>query len=149
MSGPRYGPGGDAAARRMRRAVRLLGEKAPSRLPSCLYAKSRPHGPLPAVAQAVPLVPVLLGAAVGWWCARRAAETEASGTGSVASLVLDAVIAAALAAVLLSVLLLLSAGSAGPDRLADVGPSAWLAGLALLGELTAGAAVAAWITGRR
>lgn len=106
-------------------------------------------GPLPAVAQAVPLVPVLLGAAVGWWCARRAAETEASSTGSVASVVLDAVIAAALAAVLLSVLLLLSAGSAGPDRLADVGPSAWLAGLALLGELTAGAAVTAWITGRR
>jgi hypothetical protein len=67
----------------------------------------------------------------------------------VVSTVLDAVVAAALAAVVLTLLVLVSAGSAGPGHLADVGPSAWRVGLALLGELGAGAAVTAWIAARR
>jgi hypothetical protein len=67
----------------------------------------------------------------------------------VVSAVLDAVVAATLAALLLAALALVSAGSGGPGHLADVGPSAWRVGLALLAELSAGAAVTAWITARR
>jgi hypothetical protein len=102
-------------------------------------------GPLAAVWQAAVLVPVVVGAVLGWRCARSGAATG----GSVVSTVLDAVVAAAFTSVVLTLLVLLSAGSAGPGHLADVGPSAWRVGLALLGELGAGAAVTAWIAARR
>ncbi len=123
-------------------------------------------GPLPGLAQAAALVPVLVGSVVGWRCARAVTADDAqrgsgvqrgSGAqglkaqpgGTVLDVVLDALLAALLAAGLLTVLVLLSAGSAGPGLLADVGPSAWRVGLALLGELASGAMVTAWIMARR
>jgi hypothetical protein len=108
-------------------------------------------GPLPAVAHLAVLLPVVLGAALGWRCARRTAPApgESEGTAGTRSAVLDALAAAALTAAALTVLALASSGSAGPGRLSLVGPSAWRVGLALLLELGAGAAVAAWMTARR
>jgi hypothetical protein len=99
-------------------------------------------GPLPAPLQAVVLLPVVVGAVVGWRCARGVPVPTRTA-------VLDALVASALAASVLAVLVLASAGSAGPGRLADVGPSAWRVGLALLLEIGAGAAATAWLTARR
>ena len=104
-------------------------------------------GPLPTALWAVVLVPVLVGALVGWWIAARAPGLE-DRTGSWARIV-DALTAALLAAAALTLLMWLSGGSAGPGALSDVGPSPWLVGLALAGELGAGAGLAAWITSRR
>jgi hypothetical protein len=106
-------------------------------------------GPLPEVAQAAVLVPVVIGAVVGWRCTRAVGAHEEASAGHVVSAVLDAVIASVVAAVALTVLVMLSSGSAGPGQLTDVGPSAWRVGLALLGELAAGATVTAWILARR
>jgi hypothetical protein len=106
-------------------------------------------GPLPAAAQGAVLLPVLVGAVIGWRCVRSAAEGVDPERSPVATAVLDAALAAALVAAVLTILVLLSAGSAGPGQLADVGPSAWRVGLALLAELTAGATVTAWIAARR
>jgi hypothetical protein len=104
-------------------------------------------GPLPAVFWAVLLVPVAVGTLLGWWVVARGprpAEQPAT-----VALVVNAVSAALLAAAALTVLTWLSGGSAGPGALADVGPSAWRVGLALAGELGAGAALGAWVTARR
>jgi hypothetical protein len=107
-------------------------------------------GPLPALAQAAVLLPVLVGAVVGWRCVRSSGDPDVEpGRSPVLRAVGDAALAAALVAVVLTLLVLLSAGSAGPGHLADVGPSAWRVGLTLLGELVAGASVTAWILGRR
>jgi hypothetical protein len=106
-------------------------------------------GPLPAIAQAAVLVPVLVGAVVGWRSSRSVPADDDDVARLVPSAVLDALVAAVLTAVALMLLAVLSAGSAGPGQLADVGPSAWRVGLALLGELTAGATVTAWILARR
>jgi len=107
-------------------------------------------GPLPAPWQAVVLLPVVVGAVVGWRCARGVpVADDDGGPGPTRTAVLDALVAAALAASMLAVLALASAGSAGPGRLADVGPSAWRVGLALLLEIGAGAAATAWLTARR
>jgi hypothetical protein len=103
-----------------------------------------PPGPMPVAMGAVLVLPVLAGAAAGRLLARRAAR----GTG-VLQVVGDALTAAALSAGGLTVLLALAGGSAGPGALADVGASPWRAGLALLGELGAGAVAAAWFTHRR
>jgi hypothetical protein len=102
-----------------------------------------PPGPMPALLGGVLLLPVLAGAVAGWVLARRADGR------SVLDVVCDALTAAALAAVGLAVLVGLAGGSAGPGALATVGASPWRAGLALAGELAAGAAAAAWITHRR
>jgi hypothetical protein len=101
-----------------------------------------PPGPMPAPLGAVLLLPVLAGALAGWTLTRRA-------VGGVVDAVCDALTAASLAAVGLTVLIALAGGSAGPGALATVGASPWRAGLALAGELAAGAAVAAWLTHRR
>jgi hypothetical protein len=107
-------------------------------------------GPLAAPWQAVVLVPVVVGAVIGWRCARGVPASSTDGLpGPTRSAVLDALVAAALAASVLTVLVLASSGSAGPGRLSDVGPSAWRVGLALLVELGAGAAAAAWVSARR
>lgn len=106
-------------------------------------------GPLPAIAQAAVVLPVVVGAVVGWRCSRSVGPDDGTSTGVVPSTVLDALIAAVVAAVALTVAVMLSAGSAGPGQLTDVGPSAWRVGLALLGELAAGATVTAWILARR
>ncbi|HET8614488.1 MAG TPA: DUF6350 family protein [Actinomycetales bacterium] len=109
-----------------------------------------PPGPLPAVAQGAVLLPVLVGGVVGWWCARAAwSEDVDEDRSPVAAAVLDAAVASVLLAALLTLLALLSAGSAGPGHLADVGPTAWRVGLALLLEVTAGATATAWIVARR
>jgi hypothetical protein len=100
--------------------------------------------------QLAPLLPVLVGAVVGWRCARTVPSTGGDESGAaVRTAVLDALLAAALAAGALALLALASAGSAGPGHLSDVGPSAWRVGLALVGELGAGAVVTAWIVARR
>jgi hypothetical protein len=107
-------------------------------------------GPMPAPWQAAVLLPVLVGVVVGWRCTR---GLPPSADGDLPrptlSAVLDALVAAALATSVLTVLVLASSGSAGPGRLSDVGPSAWRVGLALLVELGAGAAAAAWVGARR
>jgi hypothetical protein len=105
-------------------------------------------GPLSAPWQAVVLLPVVVGAVVGWRCARGGPAPTDAGPGRTRSAVLDALAAAAMAASVFTVLTLASAGSAGPGRLADVGPSAWRVGLALLVELGVGAAAAAWVSAR-
>lgn len=97
-----------------------------------------PPGALPVALQALVVVPVLVGAVVGWWVVARRDGT-----------VWDALTAAALAAVVLAGLLALSGGAAGPGALRAVGPSAWKAGLLLAGELALGAGPAAWATHRR
>jgi hypothetical protein len=108
-------------------------------------------GPLPAPWQAVVLVPVLVGAIVGWRCTRQVppATAEQDARAGAGAAVLDALVAAALVAAALTVLVLVSSGSAGPGQLSDVGPSAWRVGLALLAELGAGAVATAWVMARR
>jgi hypothetical protein len=107
-------------------------------------------GPMAAPWQAVVLLPVVVGAVVGWRCTRGLPASSTDGVpGTTRSAVLDALVAAALAASALTVLVMASAGSAGPGRMADVGPSAWRVGLVLLVELGAGAAAAAWVSARR
>jgi hypothetical protein len=107
-------------------------------------------GALPVPFQLAPLLPVLVGAVVGWRCARTVPSTGGDEAGAaVRTAVLDALLAAVLAAGALALLALASAGSAGPGHLSDVGPSAWRVGLALVGELGAGAMVTAWIVARR
>jgi hypothetical protein len=101
-----------------------------------------PPGPMPAPFGAVLVLPVLAGAVAGWTLTRRA-------VGGVVEAVFDALTAAGLATAGLTVLIALGGGSAGPGALATVGASPWRAGLALAGELAAGAAVAAWLTHRR
>jgi hypothetical protein len=102
-----------------------------------------PPGPMPAVLGVVLLLPVLAGAVAGWLLTRRTAGKR------LRDVLCDALTAAALAAAGLTVLIWLAGGSAGPGALATVGASPWRAGLALAGELAAGAAAAAWITHRR
>jgi hypothetical protein len=102
-----------------------------------------PPGSMPALLGGVLLLPVLAGAVAGWLLARRADGRR------LLDVLCDALTAAALAAVGLSVLIGVAGGSAGPGALATVGASPWRAGLALAGELAAGAAAAAWITHRR
>ncbi|WP_426562786.1 DUF6350 family protein [Angustibacter sp. McL0619] len=104
-------------------------------------------GPFPAALWAVVLVPVVVGILLGWWVAARGPGLDRR-LGSAARVV-DALSAALLAAATLTVLMWLSGGSAGPGVLSDVGPSAWRVGLALAGELGAGAALGAWVTSRR
>jgi hypothetical protein len=104
-------------------------------------------GALPSVLWAVLLVPVLVGVLVGRWIASRAPGLEER-AGSITPIV-DALTAALLAAAALTVLMWLSGGSAGPGAMSDVGPSPWRVGLALAGELGAGAGLAAWVTSRR
>lgn len=106
-------------------------------------------GPMPAVAQAVVLLPVVVGAVIGWRCARQTAGPRGEPAAGVLSTILVALVAAAIAAVALTCLALLSGGSAGPGRLSDVGPSAWRVGVALLLELALGAAASAWLLARR
>jgi len=104
-----------------------------------------PPGPMPAALGAVLLLPLLVGAVLGRAVARRRAR---DGAGLVDA-VCEALTAAGLCAGTLTVLVALSGGPAGPGALASVGASPWRAGLALAGELGAGAAAAAWITHRR
>ena len=104
-----------------------------------------PPGPMPALVGALPLLPLLAGAFAGWTLARRGAQ-EGEG---VLDVVCDALTAAPRAAAAVAVLVAVSSGPAGPGTLASVGASPWRAGLALAGELAAGAAAAAWITHRR
>jgi hypothetical protein len=107
-------------------------------------------GTMPGAWRAVVLLPVLVGAVVGWRCARGVpSAVPDEGPRPTRTAVLDGLVAVALAASVLTALVVASAGSAGPGRLAEVGPSTWRVGLALLVELGAGAAAGAWVFARR
>lgn len=79
------------------------------------------------------LVPVLCGVLAGWWLHRRRRDACRR------QRIVDAVSAAAAAGVALTVLAWLAGGPGGPGRLADLGPSPWLTGLAFAGEVATGA----------
>ena len=100
-------------------------------------------GALPAVLSAVVALPVLVGAAAGWYVASRQQAARAW------DVVKDALTVALIAAGALTVALALAGGSLGPGRLDAAGPSAWKVGLVLVGELALGAAAGAWVTARR
>ncbi len=104
-----------------------------------------PPGALPSALAAVVLVPVLVGAVVGWQVVARAAVVPARWLDAVT----DALTAVVSTTVLVTVLVALSGGAAGPGALSAVGPSPWRVALVLAAELGAGAAVAAWLTHRR
>jgi hypothetical protein len=104
-------------------------------------------------------LPVLAGAAAGWYLLRAAPAVLAGpnpvpnpvprpgrrpplGTGSdgtVRSLLIETGLTALLAGACWAVLGWLSAGPAGPGRLAQIGPSAWKLGLAVVVEVGLGA----------
>ncbi|MEZ5189476.1 MAG: DUF6350 family protein [Schumannella sp.] len=79
------------------------------------------------------LVPVVAGFLAG--AAVRPAIERALGAVRPGGLLLTAVAGGAAGAVLLGALAWASAGSAGPGRLVDVGPSPWAVGFAALAEL--------------
>lgn len=99
-------------------------------------------GALPMPMMALTMLPVVVGAALGWSLARTGAQDRLRASCA------DVLMAVTLATGLLVVLLALSGGSAGPGRLAAVGPSPWQAGLTLGAELVAGALPAAWAAHR-
>jgi hypothetical protein len=109
-----------------------------------LLGGAPPPGPLPAIMWCVVAVPVVVGALAGRRCVRALADRTSLGEA-----LADALTAAAIAAAVLTVALALSGGAAGPGALRAVGPSPWRCGLALAGELAAGAAAAGWLTHRR
>ncbi len=93
-------------------------------------------GDLPGVLLALPAVPVAVGAVVSWLACRDLARlsswrVKATTAGA----------ACAVTTVLVLTAGLLASGSLGVQRLAQVGPSAWLLALAVLGELLLGAAL--------
>lgn len=108
-------------------------------------------GPLPAPLAVLIVLPVAVGAAVGWWTLRRGpvADQVADGALGPVAAVVEALVPVALASALLLVLLALSGGAAGPGSLSAVGPSPWKVALVLAGELGLGAAATAWATQRR
>lgn len=104
-----------------------------------------PPGALPAVLGAVVALPVLVGAAAGWFVAAR----QHPATTAVRTVVADALAAAGLAAGALALASALAGGAAGPGRFAAVGASPWKVGLVLAAELAVGAVAAAAATQRR
>lgn len=101
-------------------------------------------GPMPGAMWLAGLVPVAVGALVGWRSLRAVAQlspwqvkAKVAGT------------ACALAAVLLGVAAALAGGAMGGDRLSHVGPDAVLVALALAGELALGAALVVGLGHRR
>ncbi len=110
-----------------------------------------PPGPLPAPFAVLVVIPVVVGAVVGWWVLARgpAADLVADGTLHLRAALTEVAASVVLAAVLLAVLLAASGGAAGPGSLSAVGPSPWRAGLVLAGELALGGLAAAWATHRR
>lgn len=105
-------------------------------------------GALPTAVVGVVVLPVLVGALVGYLAVHGRHRSDDAPAG-VLDAVAEALTAVLTATLLLTALLALSGGAAGPGSLAAVGPSPWRAGLALAGELAAGAAAAAWVTHRR
>jgi hypothetical protein len=94
-------------------------------------------GRLPVAALALLGVPVVAGVVAGALLARSegSAASLARRAGDVAAV-------AVLAGVVLGVLAWLSGGPAGPGRLAETGPVAWLTGVVFAAEVAAGAALA-------
>jgi Family of unknown function (DUF6350) len=90
---------------------------------------------VPGWAWAVLALPVLAGLVAGWLIIRRDPEAGRQA-------LLDAALTGALAGVCWTVLGWLSSGPAGPGRLAQLGPSAWQLGLAVMVEVGAGALLA-------
>lgn len=106
-----------------------------------------PEGQLPAWAMAVLVVPLAAGAVAGVVVHRRA---QRSGMGPAPEQVAGiAALGGLVAGGLLGLLAWLAAGSAGGQRLAEVGPVGWQVGLVAAVELAVVAAVTAWECGRR
>lgn len=99
------------------------------------------QGPTPTLTWAVVLVPVLVGAAAVLLQARRPGRP----TGLVGRC-LSALVAGALAGAVVGVLAAVSAGSAGPGRMSELGPDALAVGLAVAGEVAAGGLLAVLLT---
>ena len=102
-------------------------------------------GVLPVALWSVLALPVLVGAAAGWFVASRPDRADAA----VVDVVVDGLTVAALAAGVLALAIALAGGAAGPGAMAAVGASAWKVGLVLAAELAVGAGRAAWVTHRR
>ncbi|GAA1899374.1 cell division protein PerM [Lapillicoccus jejuensis] len=93
-------------------------------------------GDLPGALLALLAVPVLVGAVVSWLACRDLARLSSWRVKAT-----TATAACGVSAALVLVAGLLAGGSLGVQRLAQVGPSAWLLALAVLGELLVGAAL--------
>lgn len=84
----------------------------------------------------VVLLGMLVGAAAGLWLRRRQPA-------SLAQTAIAVAVAALVAAVIIGALSVLSAGSVGPGRMAQVGSDAWAVGVAVIWQIGLGAAVTA------
>ena len=97
-------------------------------VPALPLLASLPDGPVPAwVGVLVLVVPISTGVLAGWLVHR--------GGGSM----LDAALTGPVAGLALAVLAAAGSGPVGGERLSEVGPTAWLTGLLLAGEVTLGA----------
>jgi Family of unknown function (DUF6350) len=94
-------------------------------------------GEVPGWAWAVLALPVLAGLVAGCLIVRRAPDARTA--------LLDAALTGVLAGICWTFLGWLSAGPAGPGRLAQIGPSGWHLGLAVMVEVGAGALLAAGV----
>lgn len=97
-----------------------------------------PSGAMPSAGPLVLAVGVVAGAVAGTWLARRPSPAGPWWR----TLLLDAATCGALAGAGAALLGWLASGSAGPGRLAEVGPVGWAVGLAVALEVFAGCAVA-------
>jgi hypothetical protein len=95
-----------------------------------------PPGAAPAWAAAGLAVPVLAGVAAAWSLRR---SPSPGGRLPRRGMVVDALLVAAASGAVLLVLAWVSGGPAGPGRFAHVGPTPWLVGLVVAGEVAAGA----------
>jgi hypothetical protein len=102
-------------------------------------------GPVPKAIWLLLLVPVLAGVIAGWLLSR----ARPSATAPTMFDLQRGSACGAVCGVLLGGFAWLSAGSLGPGRMAQLGPSAWQVGLAAAVEIGVVAAVASWLLGWR
>jgi len=118
-----------------------------------LLAALPANGPSPALARLALIVPIAAGLLAGWLLARsRVPAPTTHGPWWERLRLLDAAFglaAGAVAALLMGILAWLSAGPLGPGRMAQLGPSAWRVGIAVMLEVGLPAAATTWLLGWR
>ncbi len=118
-----------------------------------LLAALPANGPSPAVARLALIVAIAAGLLAGWLLARsRVLTPSAEGPWWERLRLIDAawgLAAGAVAALLMGLLAWLSAGPLGPGRMAQLGPSAWRVGIAVMLEVGLAAAATTWLHGWR
>ena len=118
-----------------------------------LLAALPANGTSPAFARLALIVPIGAGLLAGWLLARtRLLTPTTEGPWWERVRLRDAawgLVAGAVAGLLMGLLAWLSAGPLGPGRMAQLGPSAWRVGIAVMLEVGLTAAATTWLLGRR